>query len=65
MESTRIRPSRLLVALRCRPFVIGKIIYWLLVVAISLALVVGLILFLESRDPSSLEGSGVAPALRT
>ena len=32
-----------------------KILYWLAVVAISLALVIGLILFLESRDQSSLE----------
>jgi hypothetical protein len=35
-----------------------KILYWLAVLAISLALVVGLILFLESRDQSSIE-SGV------
>jgi cytochrome b subunit of formate dehydrogenase len=45
--------------------VLAKLIYWLAVVAISLALVVGLILFLESRDPSSLEGSSVAPPLRS
>jgi len=42
--------------------VLLKILYWLAVVAISLALVVGLILFLESRDQSSLE-SGALPAL--
>jgi hypothetical protein len=34
-----------------------KILYWLAVVAISLALVIGLILFLESRDQSSVERS--------
>jgi cytochrome b subunit of formate dehydrogenase len=34
-----------------------KVLYWLAVLAISLALVVGLILFLESRDQSSLERS--------
>lgn len=34
-----------------------KVLYWLAVVAISLALVVGLILFLESRDQSSVEGA--------
>jgi hypothetical protein len=34
-----------------------KLLYWLAVLAVSLALVVGLILFLESRDQSSLEGS--------
>jgi hypothetical protein len=35
-----------------------KILYWGVVLAISLALVVGLILFFESRDDSSLEDSG-------
>lgn len=34
-----------------------KFIYWLAVVAISLALVIGLILFLESRDQSSVDGA--------
>jgi hypothetical protein len=39
-----------------------KVLYWLAVLAISLALVVGLILFLESRDPSSVEsGTWLAP----
>jgi hypothetical protein len=33
-----------------------KVLYWIAVVAISLALVIGLILFFESRDESSLEG---------
>lgn len=32
-----------------------KILYWLAVLAVSLALVIGLILFLESRDQSSIE----------
>jgi hypothetical protein len=35
-----------------------KILYWLAVLAVSLALVIGLILFLESRDQSSIEGAG-------
>jgi hypothetical protein len=35
-----------------------KILYWIAVLAISLALVIGLILFFESRDESSLEGAG-------
>jgi hypothetical protein len=39
-----------------------KLLYWLAVLAISFALVVGLILFFESRDRSSVEGSAV-PAL--
>jgi hypothetical protein len=37
--------------------ILRKILYWLAVVAVSLALVLGLILFLESRDESSLEGA--------
>lgn len=32
-----------------------KILYWLAVLAISLALLVALVLFFESRDDSSLE----------
>ncbi|HEV7847050.1 MAG TPA: hypothetical protein VGO83_12410 [Thermoleophilaceae bacterium] len=36
-----------------------KILYWLAVIVISLALVVALILFFESRDQSSVE-SGAA-----
>jgi hypothetical protein len=39
----------------------GKVLYWLAVVAVSVALVIGLILFLESRDQSSVE-RGAAPA---
>jgi hypothetical protein len=44
---------------------ITRIVYWAAVMAISLALVIGLILFFEARDGSSLdEGSAVpAPAL--
>ena len=38
-----------------------KVLYWLAVVAISLALVVGLILFLESRDQSSVEQGSALP----
>jgi hypothetical protein len=40
-----------------------KILYWIAVVAISLALVVGLILFLESRDQSSIEGAALPAPL--
>lgn len=39
-----------------------KILYWLAVLAVSLALVVALILFFESRDRSSVERGGVPPA---
>jgi hypothetical protein len=41
--------------------VLLKFLYWLAVVAISLALVVALILFLESRDPSSVESGAALP----
>jgi hypothetical protein len=33
------------------------LLYWLAVFVISIALVIGLILFLESRDQSSVEGA--------
>jgi cytochrome b subunit of formate dehydrogenase len=36
-----------------------KLLYWLAVLAVSVALVVGLILWFESRDASDLEGSGI------
>jgi hypothetical protein len=39
-----------------------NVLYWFAVVAVSVALVVGLILLLESRDRSSVEGSGAIPA---
>ncbi len=42
-----------------------KILYWVAVVAISLALVVALILFFESRDQSSVESDSALPALLT
>ena len=38
-----------------------RIIYWLAVLAISLALLVALVLFLESRDSSSLSGATFLP----
>lgn len=40
---------------------LGKVVYWAVVVIVSLVFVVGLILFLESRDESELEDSA-APA---
>lgn len=43
-----------------------KILYWLAVLAISLALLVALVLFFESRDDSTLdepEAGGMGPAL--
>ena len=45
--------------------VLGAVVYWLAVVVISLALVVGLVLFLESRDRSEVderEGAGASAA---
>jgi hypothetical protein len=35
---------------------LGKGIYWLAVLAVSVAILVALILFLESRDSSSVNG---------
>jgi hypothetical protein len=43
--------------------VLRNVIYWIVVLVISLALVAGLILLLESRDRSSLGASGARPAL--
>jgi hypothetical protein len=40
-----------------------KVLYWVAVVAISLALVIGLILWLESRDASDIERSAGPGAL--
>jgi hypothetical protein len=42
--------------------VLPKLAYWVAVVLVSLALVIALILFLESRDDSSLEGARLLPA---
>jgi hypothetical protein len=39
--------------------VVGKILYWLAVLAISLALLVVLMMWFESRDASQVEGSGL------
>jgi hypothetical protein len=38
-----------------------KVLYWLAVLAVSLALVVGLILWFESRDESDIDGAGPVP----
>ncbi len=40
---------------------IGRIVYWLAVLVISLAILVALIIFLESRDKSSVSGGTVLP----
>ena len=39
-----------------------RILYWLAVLVVSLALLVALVLFLESRDESSVEGGSVIAA---
>jgi hypothetical protein len=44
--------------------VLLKVLYWVAVVAISLALVVGLIILLESRDQSSLDSNAAVPVSR-
>ena len=51
------RPRRRRTILADVPRVLAKLLYWLAVLLISLALVVVLILFFESRDGSSLNGS--------
>jgi hypothetical protein len=38
---------------------VGKILYWLAVLVISVALLVALMLFFESRDDSSVDGSAL------
>jgi hypothetical protein len=45
--------------------VVLKALYWLAVLAVSVALVIGLILFLESRDQSSVERSAGGAALKS
>ena len=42
--------------------IVGKVVYWLAVLAISLALLVVLMMWFESRDASEVEGSAVLPA---
>ena len=42
-----------------------KLVYWLAVLAVSIALVIGLILWFESQDESRIEGSGRLPAAAT
>jgi cytochrome b subunit of formate dehydrogenase len=44
--------------------VLLKILYWVAVVAISVALVIGLILFLESRDQSQVKSGSAVPVSR-
>jgi hypothetical protein len=41
--------------------VLGKILYWLAVLAVSIALLIALVLFFESRDESQV-GNGTVPA---
>jgi hypothetical protein len=42
--------------------VLLKILYWVAVFAVSLAILVGLVLLLESRDESDVEGGALPPA---
>jgi uncharacterized protein involved in outer membrane biogenesis len=43
--------------------VLGKILYWVAVLAISVALLIVLVLFFESRDSSQVHGAVVPPGL--
>jgi hypothetical protein len=44
--------------------VLGKILYWTAVLAISVALLIALVLFFESRDSSQVHSVVVPPLLR-
>jgi hypothetical protein len=47
-------------AYACRPMgIVGKVIYWLAVLAISVVLLVVLMRWFESQDASEVEGSAV------
>ncbi len=48
---------------RCFVRVLGKILYWLAVLAVSIALLIALVLFFESRDESQVE-NGAVPVAR-
>lgn len=39
--------------------ILGKVLYWLAVLAISVALLVVLMRWFESQDASKVEGSGI------
>jgi uncharacterized protein YggT (Ycf19 family) len=39
--------------------IVGKVLYWLAVLAISLVLLVVLMMWFESQDSSEVEGSGL------
>ena len=43
--------------------IVGKVIYWLAVLAISVVLLVVLMRWFESQDASEVEGSAVPPQL--
>jgi hypothetical protein len=64
MSSLRVKARRSVgrdrVALEA---MVGKILYWALVLAISAVLVVALIIFFESRDDSSLGSGAAVPVL--
>ena len=42
--------------------ILGKVVYWLAVLAISFVLLVVLMMWFESRDASKVEGSAVPSA---
>jgi hypothetical protein len=51
-------------AYACRPMrIVGKVLYWLAVLAISLVLLVVLMMWFESQDSSEVEGSGLSHQL--
>ena len=40
--------------------IVGKILYWLAVLAVSIVLLVVLVMFFESRDESEIENGAVS-----
>ena len=43
--------------------ILFSVIYWVAVVIVSIAILVALVLLIESRDQSSVEDEGAAPGL--
>jgi hypothetical protein len=61
MSSHGVRPYPCAATVR----VLGKIVYWLAVLAVSIALLIALVLFFESRDESQVGGGTVPVRIRS
>jgi hypothetical protein len=60
-QGCQVAETDRIVSLRGLVRVLGKILYWLAVLAVSIALLIALVLFFESRDESQV-GNGTLPA---